>query len=230
MLCRTLLKESLDLLESAGEGEATREKLQLQWEVLAKYTWIVNLDANQHVFGNADWARIQALQKSLSNNPRVQRDPMSLYLTDIDRLNTMHGCIATFWNDGNVQTHDHMFEYMVVARDEWMPLLRQMPEGLVGARKEFYQCLSRIQMICGALFLYGHGESSVEICTHVPAPMTRSVRALVSQGTQKNAKFLHAFTAAEWGGTSSEAYVDAAKNQTFSRHHQVARNGIFQYK
>ena len=98
-------------------------------------------------------------------------------------------------------TDADLYQHMVIARDEWIPLLRQACDQCVGARREYQESLKNIQMIPTGGFYVCHG-------------------------TKRNAQFMHAFTDQEWG-ERSEGLVKSMCTQNFKRHHIIARNGAF---
>ena len=74
----------------------------------------------------------------------------------------------------------------------------------VGARWEFHDSLKNTQMI----------QCSMHQCCHT---------------TRKNADFMHAFAAEEWGEDFNDC-VKSMKSQSFKRHHRIAQKSAFVHK
>ena len=68
----TLLKSALALLDQEGSSR-TRESLQLEWEMLGKYSWLAAITEPEEIPG------IEARQVELKESPSVKHDPMVLY-------------------------------------------------------------------------------------------------------------------------------------------------------
>ena len=93
---------------------------------------------------------------------------------------------------------------MLYSRDIQVPLLRQVRDQSVGARREYYQMFINCEMIDCATFASCHQ-------------------------TKKNADFCFAFTATEWG-EGAHALVKALKAHSFKRHHPVAKKSGVTFK
>ena len=116
---RPILKESLGLLEQ--DGLETQESLQLQWDVLGRYKWLLGLSEPN---GEED-VRVAALIKKTGENDSLYKDPIALWATyGVDMAYTT-GLFAFAFNDGRIVTDSDIHDHQLWARDVGIPLLTQ---------------------------------------------------------------------------------------------------------
>ena len=77
-VCAPLLKRALELLEQSGPL-TMRESQQLQWDVMSRYQWLMNIERDS-IGENSELSRVEALQEKARTNPAIRQDPLALYL------------------------------------------------------------------------------------------------------------------------------------------------------
>ena len=198
---RPLLKEALALLHEAGPLTTASQKLEVQ--VLTRYQWLINVSEPN----GEEMARVMALMEKAQKNPAIVRDLLSIYLGHVGINGHMYfGWVPSRWNGGQMISNDDVYKGLVLQRDEWHPLLKQLcnqyPKG--SRRRQYHECITR---------MYLHPIAGLQQC----------------HGTKEIARVAHAFSTAEWGD-DNHLLVDSLQEQSYERHHSCGRDTLFNYQ
>eukprot|EP00935_MAST-01C_sp_MAST-1C-sp1_P000028 g28.t1 len=199
-LGKVVMKEAQMNLERSKP--LPRDGLQIEWLVLVKYAWYLS-NGGDSAEERAEKARIEALTEKAAENKDLQRDPITVWMSNAPKIIMMFGQLPSAFNGGRTLSSADLYAAIVWSRDDMIPLIVQKRDQSVGARREFYECLRCMSVIPAAVYPVCHGA-------------------------RENAQLVHAMTTAEWGGGSDEV-VDAMRTQSFARHHTIARKSNMQH-
>ena len=119
-------------------------------QILSKYAWQLQTTGGVGA-GPEELARVSALLSKVGENPNLQRDGYSICLSSlVPRMQVFHGHFPHTLTDGQLLTEAMILDGLILTRDEWLPLSRQSRDQSVGARRDFFDFLSRFAagMIC----------------------------------------------------------------------------------
>eukprot|EP00935_MAST-01C_sp_MAST-1C-sp1_P002365 g2365.t1 len=184
------LKEAHAHLEASG-ALATREGQQLEWEVLGKYAWYLDLSDP-----NGDEAvRVTALRNAAGKNPALRQDPVLLWSSHATEMLLDTGLFAFAYNDGRIVSDADIHKHQLFSRATLIPLLKKATNQTVGARQECNHWMKNSLLVTGSAYPQHHH-------------------------TKHNAQFMHALSTEEWGQDNS-GLLKSLTVMSFKRHHLI---------
>jgi hypothetical protein len=109
------------------------------------------------------------------------------------------------YNDGRCVTDALIHHGLQLSRSQWLPLLKKAIDQSVGARREWATLFkNNCGIVIAACFVICH--NSLENVSH-----------------------MRASTDAEFG-ENNELFADSVRQQSFQRHHTIARKCVWNYK